>query len=252
MIKKRTPPILKLLRYLRHIRDELRGYAMPLGVKFPFDRTALSYKMRKVISRGDYEADELRFAIERADRTSRILELGGGIGYVSAGIQTQRPGAHVTSFEANPQTAAFHKRVMTLNGLTNYQLYNAVLGDASKGDTCSFHVSRDFWASSTYRGKGTREITVPVVDALDFLQSNSFDLLVIDIEGGEAELVELLDKPYFRVIVMELHTAVIGLEAAANLRRKLESLGYRLREGNWDAPQSVCVFELNVPAVRNA
>lgn len=252
MTRRRTPPTVKILRYLRYARDALRGYSIPSGVKIPFDRTVLSYKMRKVISRGDYEADELKFALDHVGPTSRVLELGGGIGYVSAGIQMRQPGAHVTSFEANPQTAAFHRRVMTLNGLTNYQLHNAILGDASKGETCSFHVSRDFWASSTYRGKGTREITVPVVDALTFLRSNSFDLLVIDIEGGEAGLVELLDKPYFQAIVMELHTTVIGPEATANMRHKLELLGYRLRDGSWDAPQSVCVFELKPDAVRNS
>lgn len=252
MARKRTPLLVKIPRYVRYFRDALRGYATPFGVRIPFDKTILTYTMRKVISRSDYETDELRFTLDYVDDTTRILELGGGIGYVSAVILTQRSGAHVTSFEANPQTAEFHERVMKLNGLTNRRLYNAVLGDTSKGDTCSFHVSREFWASSTYRRHGTQEIEVPVVDARTFLRSNSFDLLLIDIEGGEAELVELLDQPYFRTIVMELHTDVIGPKATEDLLRKLEMLGYRLRDGSWHALPSVCVFELNEGSANRA
>jgi hypothetical protein len=55
-------------------------------------------------------------------------------------------------------------------------------------------------------------------------------LLIIDIEGGEMELVPHMDLTGIRAIVIELHERVTGPEGAQTVRQSLMARGFRLED----------------------
>lgn len=60
------------------------------------------------------------------------------------------------------------------------------------------------------------------------LEDPQFDILMVDIEGGEVEFVELMDRPYFKAIIAKIHDGILGDEKTDRLMQKLEMLGYTL------------------------
>ena len=233
-----------MARYARHLADEVKGYASPYGVRVPFDKKLMSFRIRKLISRWEYEREEAFFALKNLRPDTRILELGGGIGFVSARIQQWGERVHVTSFEPNPRAGAHYRKVMDANGLANFSLHSAVLGDKGKSEKVEFAIHREFWASSTSgESRHGTALEVEVVDQRSWLANNRYDMLIIDIEGDEAGFVELLEAPVFRVIVMELHTDVLGFKTVDALLGTLRRLGYDLTNGFWETPPHVCVFK---------
>ena len=234
----------KPVRYARYFFDEMRGYAEPYGIKVPFDRRLLTYTMRKILSRWDYETDEVDLALHHLRPGDRILDLGGGIGYVSARLQREGNDVHVTSFEPNPAAARHYRRIMAANDLNNHTLVEGVLGDRGKAETVTFNLHDEFWASSAQRESGrSRPIEVDVVDQHQWLAEHRYDMLLMDIEGGEGDVIALLQEPVFRVIIMELHADVLGTDKTGAVLDKLGALGYQFTNGTTQALPSVCVFE---------
>jgi FkbM family methyltransferase len=248
MIKRfhnRSSPLSRALSYARLARDSIRGYATPYGIKIPLDRRLLGPRLRKYISRGEYEFDEIELIMKVILPGSKVLELGGGIGFVSAFLQRNVPQTHVTSFEANPKIAEFHECVMRLNGLRSFLLKNAVLGDDTFSNSVSFYLDSDFWGSSTYpRRPGQTSIAVPVINLNKFLNSESFDILVMDIEGGEYDVMMMLDAPAFKTIVMELHSDVLGEAKVGEMLNKLSKMGYRLVNAPAHGLPPICHFAI--------
>jgi FkbM family methyltransferase len=248
MIKRfhiRSSSLSRVLSYARLARDSLRGYATPYGIKIPLDRKLLGPRLRKYISRGEYEFDEIELIMKVIKPGSAVLELGGGIGFVSAFLQRNVPQTHVTSFEANPKIAVLHDRVMRINGLRSFTLKNAILGDDTFNKEISFYLDKDFWGSSTYpRRPGQPSISVPVVNLNEFLRGKSFDMLVMDIEGGEFDVIMMLAEPAFKTIVMELHSDVLGEAKVGGMLRKLDEMGYRLVNAPAHGLPPICHFAL--------
>lgn len=234
----------KVIRYLNYFYDEIRGYAEPHGVKIPFDRQLLTYTMRKVLSRWDYETDELNLALPYISSAKNVLDLGGGIGFISARLQQMNNDLHVTSFEANPAVASHYLKVMETNKLARFELMKGVLGDRAKSSSVKFNVPKEFWGGSlTRESENQKTVDVEVFDQVKFLEDHQFDLLMMDIEGGEYEVVDLMDKAYFKAIIAEIHDDILGDEKTERLLKKLEALGYTLLNPSPEGLHSVCVFE---------
>jgi len=71
---------------------------------------------------------------------------------------------------------------------------------------------------------------VPVRAFNEEVRSVKPSLLVIDIEGGELELVPHMDLTGIRAIVIELHERVTGPEGPQTVRQSLMARGFRLED----------------------
>lgn len=155
---------------------------------------------------GTYEADEA-LAAERCVRPGfRVLELGAGLGYVTT-ICARRAGAeNVLSVEANPAALEMVRENLARNGQDGVTLiHGAVTGRAVEGETAPFHVAPGFTGSGLRPSPGRRTIEVPLVPIHELVRAHRPHVVIMDIEGAEAEL---FDRPWscpLRFLVLELH-----------------------------------------------
>ena len=81
------------------------------GMKFPDDPTILRGRVRKLLRQNAYEAKESEAALRVVREGDRVIELGGGVGYMSTLVASKRNVASVHSFEANPNLIPYIRRV---------------------------------------------------------------------------------------------------------------------------------------------
>ena len=175
---------------------------------------------------GRYEAQELH-ALDAALRPGdTVLELGTGLGLLSAVCAKRVGSARVHTFEANPALEPRIRETWALNGVAP-TLTIAMLGEHD-GEH-DFHVHEAFWASSASHAQGAvRTVRVPVQSLNAAIRRIDPSVLVMDIEGGEAELLRFADLHRIERIVAEFHERMLGRAATEAMITKLYAQGFRI------------------------
>lgn len=154
---------------------------------------------------GSYEADDARAAERCVQEGFRVLELGAGIGYVTALCARRTAPENILAVEANPVLIPVIEANLARNGATEATvLHAAVAARAEEGQTAQFHIADQFPASRL-AAMGGRRIEVPLIGIHDLLRAHRPHVVLMDIEGAEAHL---FDRPWrcpLRYCVMELH-----------------------------------------------
>ncbi|MDU8913339.1 FkbM family methyltransferase [Aestuariicoccus sp. MJ-SS9] len=183
------------------------------GLKIPKHPEITTGRVRGALREGLYERKECDAVMRVVNEGDTVLELGGGIGYMSTLLSVKKKVARVVSYEANPALIPYIATVHEANGVENVEMRNALLS-AQAGDPVDFHVRRNFLGSSMDRDADPDSIveTVkiaqhPVADVLDDVKP---DVLVCDIEGAEADLLPAGDWTGLRAAIIELHPQWIG------------------------------------------
>ncbi|UTD26532.1 FkbM family methyltransferase [Bradyrhizobium sp. WD16] len=124
-----------------------------------------------------------KFVRENLAPDALIADIGANIGLTAIIFARLVPRGRVFAFEPSPETAAFLRQNIELNGLRNVTVVEAALGDA-KG-TVRFNHAEVFSAGSRVVSEGG--IEVPALSLDDFCVQNGvrFDFLKIDTEGYE-------------------------------------------------------------------
>ncbi|WP_417724165.1 FkbM family methyltransferase [Salipiger sp.] len=183
------------------------------GLKIPKHPQITTGRVRGALRQGTYERKECDAVARVVHEGDRVLELGGGIGYMSTLLSVSRKVAHVVSYEANPALIPYIRSVHEANEVTNVEVRNALL-TATGGDPVDFHVRANFLGSSMDRDSDPDSIIETVKIARhrldDVLAEVAPDVLVCDIEGAEADLLPAGDWSSLRCAVIELHPQWIG------------------------------------------
>ena len=140
------------------------------------------------ILRGSYEADEASSIGGLLKEDDRILELGTGFGFITTLAAQEAKQGNVLSYEANPQMVKLAKSTLQLNKVTNAEVRQGVV--AEKEGTMSFFLSPNFWESSLTPNSDWKKVSVPSVELESALSSYQPTAVIIDIEGGEYELLQ--------------------------------------------------------------
>ncbi len=183
------------------------------GILVPRDPAVMTAKLRRKLRMDAYEAKEAQAAMRCVSAGDTVIELGGGIGFISTLIAKKRDVAAVHSFEANPHLAPFHAQMHAANGVTTVTTHNAILA-ARKGKPQPFYVREDFLASSLE--EEVNGMPVKSVEEVEVLGLNAVfnelkpDILICDIEGAEADLLPNLKYDRLRGAIIELHPQWIG------------------------------------------
>lgn len=161
--------------------------------------------MLEKLRSGEYEADEAAMASRVVRPGFRVLELGAGLGYVTA-LAAQRTLPHnVLSVEANPALIPVIEDTLARNNCTGVELFNAaVVGKAEPDERVRFSVAHNVTASSLDSENG-EEITVPAVGFHDLLRAHRPHIVLMDVEGAEAHFFDEPWKCPLRYCAMELH-----------------------------------------------
>lgn len=168
----------------------------------------LNDKLSKKISAGQYEKAEANAARSCVQRGHRVLELGGGIGYISSICAQLTPPENVITVEANPNTVKVIEHNLTLNGAAKTQvIHAAVVGEKFAEETVLFRVGSLFWGSSIAdaNSKPRSVIEVPALQISEILRFHRPEVVIIDIEGGEEALFDQIWPRFVRHVLMEIH-----------------------------------------------
>lgn len=197
-------------------------YKICNGVKVAIDPMIISGQLLDYINSGRYEREEAILIGDIVQPGERILEIGGGLGYLSAlAMNTGRVG-ELVSYEANPKLVPIIRETWKLNG-NRGECRNAVITNTSSGNKVDFYLRRDFWASSlSPEPYGYDEVVhVETVNFQELLDDFKPTMIICDIEGGEGQLFDGTRLDGVKRVFMEVHQNVLGAWGMKKLFERL-------------------------------
>lgn len=151
--------------------------------------------------------------------TDTVLELGTGIGFISAYCATKVGEENVFTFEANPFMAPVITEVFKKNKVSPNQRI-ALLGNNKL--TNEFTAQKNFLSSSQKDDqKGGKKISVPLLDLNETIKETAPSYLVMDIEGNEFEVFSIIDFQSIFKVQFELHPLLLKQEEIDFIFHKL-------------------------------
>ncbi len=196
------------------------------GVLLDLDGSWATSSIREAIDAGWYEEPERLLLDGTLRPDDRYLELGAGIGFIATRACQLIGDDRVVAYEAVPELAAVATETTRRNGFQP-AIFNAILGEED-GEADLF-VANDFWASTTITTRGGRKIRVPVRSFGSELARTQTTYLMVDIEGGELDLLGATELPWHvRAVCIELHPHFVGATAIQRLLVKLINDGFQL------------------------
>ncbi len=205
------------------------AWAENRGVWLPCNQPGIAPGIARQIYFGEYEGKEADIVAQKLDAGDTVVEVGAGLGYLSALCAKRIGSERVHTFEANPALMplirATHRRNAIGPGVHNVLL--------ARGDgECTFYVEAEFWASSTTaRSARAQAIKVPQRDLNEALRRLAPTFMIVDIEGGEGEFFAYADLAGVRKICLETHPDVIGNDGVSAVFARLLAQGFALDFG---------------------
>lgn len=197
------------------------------GVKVPHS-PFLHEKRIERINAGRYEGQEIDGALHVISQEDVVLEIGAGIGVVGAVIASNCKPKAVHSFEANPQLIPVITSLYAVNDLQDrISVRNTVLltGDA-RPETIPFHIKNSYLGSSLVDdGRARETVAIETADFGAICEELKPTVLIMDIEGGELELLQGADLSRFRAAVLEFHPRVYGVQGMRTCKSILRDAG---------------------------
>jgi FkbM family methyltransferase len=184
------------------------------GLRFPDRPDVLAPRLRRAIRRNNYERIEADAVRGHVGPDDVVLELGGGIGFMSSVMARNCNAAQVHVYEPNPDAVAYMRDVHALNEIENVTVTNAIVGP--KKGKATFYQRENLLTSSLDPEPAKLDVPVVAEHEIEVLNINTVwkelkpSVLVCDIEGAEAELFEKATLSGIRMAVIEVHPQWIG------------------------------------------
>lgn len=214
-------------------RAERLGYVChgEFGTKLAYDAEVMSPQVVEKIERGGYERFEARRSRDLVKAGDRVIELGAGLGFLSALIVGQTDVGEYVMVEADPRLADVIRRTHELNGLPTPTSIRTCVATCdqdllAKGEV-EFHVGAKFCASSILGVRKRKDtVIVPVVPLVDVIEETKANVLLVDIEGAETGVFNGTPLGTVERIVMEIHPHRIGDAGVRKVFSSLDTLGF--------------------------
>ena len=199
------------------------------GISIDLTNKQITKEIRRHIAKDTYEVEERSLLQKYLKSTDRILELGSGMGLVTS--ICARNSAETTSIEANPDLIHIVQENLDFNGLSATVMHGAA---STKDGVSEFHIAPQFWSSSTIDRGNSKTISIPSIDVNRIIRENDVNVLVVDIEGGEDELLRNTCLSQIEKICVEIHPSVLGKTAASELVGYIIAHGYTIDFNKFD------------------
>jgi FkbM family methyltransferase len=194
------------------------------GLLLELRRDMLSPDLWELLCLGRYETKELAGLVGVIRPGDAVLELGAGLGFISAFIARALAPRRVVAVEADPVVAAFARRNHALNGVA-VELRQGLV--ARQAGEVVLHRQPGFWGhSTTWHPDSQDSVALPALGFADLLAEVGPDVLVMDVEGGEATLFDGMDLSGVRAISLEVHRRLTGLAGIRDLFMTLGGAGF--------------------------
>jgi FkbM family methyltransferase len=215
----------KLWRRLRYqYRVLLRPIVTIEGIRVRVGRH-MSPRVERAISRGGYERDELRLIRMLLSPSDVVLDIGAGLGIVSAFCAKELGSGRVFAFEANPDLEPRIRETFALNGVDPTLEMSAVRATSGRVTLfCDKHVLTSFAVKPTDEA---RAIEVPGKALSYVVEKIRPTVLIIEVEAADGELFDRAQLPGVTKVVLELHEHVVGQAQTSRVRAALSALGFK-------------------------
>ncbi len=182
------------------------------------------------LNSGQYEGQEIAGALHLVRKGDRVMELGAGLGVVGAVVSANCAPEKVLSYEANPALIPHIRALYKANKLSRRnKVVNEVLLSAPDAPAkVDFVVHNSFLGSSLHgdRDRARDVIEVPTADFNVVLAEFAPNILILDIEGGELDLLEHARLDDVRGIVIEFHPKAYGVDGMRRCKAILRDAGF--------------------------
>jgi FkbM family methyltransferase len=213
-----------MLRYSLNKWKKIDGIFIPVQMQY-------GYSIVRFINNGEYEQGEINIIKNTLQKNDVVLELGTGIGFVSAYCARQVGNEQVHTFEANSSLESSIQSLYKKNRV-HPQLTFAILGE-NAGTKTFYRDTGNFLASSAIKNEdATQEMTqITVLNLNETIKKIQPTYLMMDIEGGEYDIFNIIHFYTIEKIQFELHPAVLGNE-------KVEAIFRQLHQNNFSADKT--------------
>ena len=186
------------------------GYIKSRGLKFPKDGTYLTGKVRGLLRTGGYERELVAAALKATHEGDRVLDLGCGLGFVSGMLAKRRNVEAIHGYDGNATLLTYAEAMLATNGIKTVTLTPGVLG--KRKSSVPFHIRAPYAASSLLAvdGEEAEEVKVEMHNVKTVLSAVKPTVIICDIEGGEADLLDGITLKDVRQVVVKLHPNHIG------------------------------------------
>lgn len=179
------------------------------GIKLKLDELLISDYIKNIIYRYSYEKEEISILSKVINKEDVVMEIGAGMGFLSI-YCSKKSNNKVVAYEANPNMINLIKENYKLNNV-NPEIKNIILSD--KKGKADFYLEKNFYSSSTLQRTNESEaIEVQTEDINDEINKYNPTFMIIDIEGGEKDLIKKInfEKNHVNKLLLELHPHIIG------------------------------------------
>ncbi|MCK8465397.1 FkbM family methyltransferase [Aliiroseovarius sp. S1339] len=215
------------------------------GFTLEIPKHCLNSAIETAIEQGHYEAKELAGIKRHLKPGDRVLDLGGGAGYLALQAAKVVGAQNVTTVEANPEMVHVIGKNLALNDAVDLRvLHGAVVADDFTQDSVSFEARAAFWASSILKGspgKKSQLIDVPALKLRDLFQACEPSFVVMDVEGAEVALAQQDWVETVRLVIMEIHPQLYSPRVIQKIFDGLSRAGFAYMP--WGSRGNVVVFQ---------
>ncbi|MGR3492763.1 MAG: FkbM family methyltransferase [Shimia sp.] len=179
-------------------------------IKLTVPREVSSPKVFAKMREGTFEVHEARMAMRRIRPGDRVLEIGSGVGYVTSLCARKAGAENVVAVEANPDLHPIIRANLAQNGFEGVTLIHGAVAGQTTEQVVTFNVGPAFWGSSLTetRSNVARRITVPLLNVHDLLAEHRPTVVLMDVEGAEAQMFDRPWPAHVHTVGMELHPAL--------------------------------------------
>jgi FkbM family methyltransferase len=201
-------------------REMLDVYGIRLCVPAPIVSPAVLLPMIK----GGYERSEMMFITTVIKPGDRVLELGGGIGFLACYLQSNIPNVRIRTVEANSDLIPLMEKNLRLNACRAEVIQGLA---ATQDGEATFNVAENFWSSSVMDIPS--HYTTQKVRAIDtnrLIRDFKPNKMIIDIEGGEVDLVPGLHLSNIEALIIEVHQRYTGMNGVSKVFKAFLDKGF--------------------------
>lgn len=215
-----------------NIRYRLNKWADVEGVWFPVN-LEYGYDVLRFIHNGEYESGEINIIKHTLAKEDTVLELGTGLGFISAYCSKRIGSDRVYTFEANQRLERNIRELYERNEVSPH-LEFAILGRNEGVRT--FYRNKESLLASGLQGDGIRNN-----QAMEVREKNLNTMiarirptyLIMDIEGGEYAIFEDIDFQTITKVQFELHPGILDSSQVDAIFGKLTANGF-VKDGSFN------------------
>lgn len=194
------------------------------GIVVSTELGTISKQVRDGLFKGTYEEPERILIREALQPGDRVLEIGGGIGFVSLLCAKICGAANVLTYEANPRMIETIQRNYSLNGMAPTLRAKAI---TARDREVTFFVNDNIISSSLHERKDGRAQTVPADPLDEVIAEWKPTVIVMDVEGAETSILPASNLDGVKTLILELHPHIVSEAAIAAMKGHLQKLGFR-------------------------